>query len=150
MTRTRACRAVRVARCRLSGLWLVEAKLVVISVAAVIALVRPNVVLDATGLGGLLPQWLALIWVATILACCLFTTAMIVTRRIEAASSAMLCLSLLVAANAAVTVLENGLGAVWAAAGYSVAALALYDRSQALHDRHVAGPPVVDLAGRRD
>lgn len=135
---------------RFAGMWLVAAKLVVVSIAAVIALIKPDAVLDATGLGGLLPQWAAVLWVGAVLALCVVAFVAMGLRRIELASNAMLGISLLVAANAVVTVSVNGIGATWAAsAGYAVSALAFYDRSRELLERKTLAPPTADLSGGR-
>jgi L-asparagine transporter-like permease len=122
----------RATHARYAGLWLLTAKLVVVAVAAVVLLANPRVALGATGLGGLLPTWAALIWVATVLALCLFGIVALGLHRLKWASTALALLALLVAGNGAVSVGVNGLGSSWASGLYAVGALAFFDRSRAL------------------
>jgi hypothetical protein len=147
--REKVKRCRRSAGLRFAGMWLVVAKLVVLAIAAIIAITKPTAVLDAVGLGGLLPQWAALLWVSAVLGLCVVTFAAMACRRIELASNAMLGISLLVAANALVTVSVNGIDATWAASAYAVSALAFYDRSRELLERQTLAPPTADLSGGR-
>jgi hypothetical protein len=134
----------------LRGVELVVAKLVLVALVAVVSLARPAAVLDPTGMGGLLPQWAAMVWAALVLVLCVVGTGALLRHLIELASWALLGLCFLIGLNSAVTISVNGVGATWAATGYAVVAFAFYDRATALHaGRLLLGPPPDDLPGSR-
>lgn len=105
----------------------------IVGIAAAFALADPGSVLEAVGLGGLLPKWAATVWASAVLLLCAAAALGLVRRQYDLASAAMLGVGALLAANSAVTIAVNGQGATWAAAAYGVSAIAFIDRSRLLH-----------------